>query len=183
MFVFFRDSFIARTDRYKWAEPFIYYRNGELNTSLIESKKRQFDFTNTYNILGPKISKESLFLLLIYFYLKYGFTPLILPSFRPIQLIECQPKAAARNCGGLFQHGGSAEKTSGDWWRVWNHKVPDGLQFGRCVDDCVCVAEQGTQIVRKSDTCVYVSASIRDVYFKRENDGHDATQFRQPHVS
>lgn len=36
MFVFFRDSFIARTDRYKWAEPFIYYRNGELNTSLIE---------------------------------------------------------------------------------------------------------------------------------------------------
>ncbi|KAK9874553.1 hypothetical protein WA026_005390 [Henosepilachna vigintioctopunctata] len=28
MFVFFRDSFIARMDRYKWAEPFSYYRSG-----------------------------------------------------------------------------------------------------------------------------------------------------------
>ncbi|XP_018331074.1 sodium- and chloride-dependent GABA transporter 1-like [Agrilus planipennis] len=27
MFVFFRDSFITKTDRYRWAEPFIYYRD------------------------------------------------------------------------------------------------------------------------------------------------------------
>lgn len=27
MFVYFRDSFITKMDRYKWAEPFMYYRN------------------------------------------------------------------------------------------------------------------------------------------------------------
>ncbi|CAH0553029.1 unnamed protein product [Brassicogethes aeneus] len=27
MFVFFRDSFITKVDKYRWAEPFIYYRN------------------------------------------------------------------------------------------------------------------------------------------------------------
>lgn len=29
MFVFFRDSFITKIDRYRWAEPFIYYRDGK----------------------------------------------------------------------------------------------------------------------------------------------------------
>lgn len=31
MFVFFRDSFITKIDRYRWAEPFIYYRDGKLH--------------------------------------------------------------------------------------------------------------------------------------------------------
>lgn len=30
MFVFFRDSFITKMDRYRWAEPFLYYREGIL---------------------------------------------------------------------------------------------------------------------------------------------------------
>lgn len=29
MFVYFRDSFITKMDRYRWAEPFVYYRDGE----------------------------------------------------------------------------------------------------------------------------------------------------------
>lgn len=29
MFIYFRDSFITKLDRYRWAEPFIYYREGE----------------------------------------------------------------------------------------------------------------------------------------------------------
>lgn len=29
MFVYFRDSFITKLDRYRWAEPFVYYRNGK----------------------------------------------------------------------------------------------------------------------------------------------------------
>jgi solute carrier family 6 (neurotransmitter transporter) len=28
MFVFFRDSFITKMDKYRWAEPFLYYRDG-----------------------------------------------------------------------------------------------------------------------------------------------------------
>lgn len=29
MFVFFRDSFITKMDKYRWAEPFIYYKHGK----------------------------------------------------------------------------------------------------------------------------------------------------------
>lgn len=29
MFVYFRDSFITKVDKYRWAEPFIYYRNSK----------------------------------------------------------------------------------------------------------------------------------------------------------
>lgn len=29
MFVYFRDSFITKVDRYRWAEPFVYYRDGK----------------------------------------------------------------------------------------------------------------------------------------------------------
>lgn len=30
MFVFFRDSFITKVDKYRWAEPYRHYRNGKL---------------------------------------------------------------------------------------------------------------------------------------------------------
>lgn len=36
MFVFFRDSFITKVDRYRWAEPFVYYREGK-NKRYVES--------------------------------------------------------------------------------------------------------------------------------------------------
>lgn len=32
MFVFFRDSFVTKVDRYRWAEPFIYYREGRVSS-------------------------------------------------------------------------------------------------------------------------------------------------------
>ncbi|XP_056631200.1 sodium-dependent transporter bedraggled isoform X2 [Diorhabda sublineata] len=41
MFVFFRDSFITKADRYRWAEPFIYYRRD------INSENSTFQLTQT----------------------------------------------------------------------------------------------------------------------------------------
>lgn len=29
MFAYFRDSFITKVDRYRWAEAYVYYRDGE----------------------------------------------------------------------------------------------------------------------------------------------------------
>lgn len=39
MFVYFRDSFITKVDRYRWAEPFVYYRDGKNHYLLIINLK------------------------------------------------------------------------------------------------------------------------------------------------
>lgn len=35
MFIYFRDSFITKLDRYRWAEPYENYRDGELKTFAV----------------------------------------------------------------------------------------------------------------------------------------------------
>ncbi|KAL3277125.1 hypothetical protein HHI36_012481 [Cryptolaemus montrouzieri] len=47
MFVFFRDSFITRTDRYRWTDPFIFYRSGHY--SLNNSQKLEETIPDYFN--------------------------------------------------------------------------------------------------------------------------------------
>lgn len=37
MFVYFRDSFITKMDKYRWAEPFFYYRNGNNGNAKLDA--------------------------------------------------------------------------------------------------------------------------------------------------
>lgn len=46
MFVYFRDSFITKIDRYRWAEPFIYYRDGKYLQFMINSIDAELSITN-----------------------------------------------------------------------------------------------------------------------------------------